>query len=104
MRNLSTVIGFLALFSTPSAFAAAPAGDAVQGKAFYEAECKGCHGVNETVVGPKHCGVVGRKAGSVEGYAYSGVMKDAGFHWDAKRLDEFLMAPISYLNGTNMGY
>ena len=83
------------------AFAAA--GDPAHGKELYE-ECKGCHALNETLIGPKHCGVFGRKAGSVPGYAYSDVMKNAGFVWDEKHLDDFLKSPITYLSGTNMGY
>jgi cytochrome c len=91
----------------PEGFAAGgvpPAGDPEHGKAIYTQECKGCHALNETLIGPKHCGVFGRPAGTVSGYAYSEVMKQAGFVWDAKHLDEFLKSPITYLNGTNMGY
>ena len=81
-----------------------PMGDPQHGKALYMQECKGCHALNETLIGPKHCGVFGRRAGTVPGYAYSDVMKQAGFNWDAKHLDDFLRSPITYLNGTNMGY
>lgn len=82
----------------------ATAGDPVRGQAIYTRECIGCHAVNDTLVGPKHCGVFGRRAGTVPGYAYSDVMKQAGFVWDAKHLDDFLQSPITYINGTNMGY
>jgi cytochrome c len=82
----------------------ATSGDPVRGEALYTRECAGCHAVNETLVGPKHCGLYGRRAGTVPGYPYSDVMKQAGFIWDAKHLDEFLQSPITYLNGTNMGY
>src|SRR5438067_4741515 len=75
---------------------ALPAGDASHGEELYS-ECKGCHGLNMSRVGPKHCGVVGRAAGSVEGYHYSDVMKRAGFVWDEAHLDAFLNSPISYL-------
>lgn len=93
--------------AVPSAFAGnepAPAGDPVRGLAIYTHECSGCHAVNQTLVGPKHCGVFGRRAGSVPGYPYSDVMKEAGFVWDVQHLDDFLKSPITYLNGTNMGY
>lgn len=79
-------------------------GDPVHGKAIYSHECSGSHAANDTVVGPKQCGVFGRRAGAVPGYPYSDVMKQAGFVWDAKHLDDFLKSPISYFNGTNMGY
>ncbi len=92
----------------PSIFAgeesAAAPGDPARGEAIYTHECSGCHAVNQTLVGPKHCGVFGRRAGTVPGYGYSDAMKQAGFVWDAKHLDDFLKSPITYLNGTNMGY
>ncbi len=82
---------------------ALPAGNTTHGKQLYE-ECKGCHAVNTTLVGPKHCGVYGRKAGSVEGYVYSDVMKKSGITWDDAHLDAFLKSPFTYFSGTNMGY
>jgi cytochrome c len=99
---------FAALMFAASAFAAAPReplppGDADHGQELY-AECKGCHALNVSRVGPPHCGVIGRAAGSVENYHYSDVMKRAGFAWDESHLDAFLNSPISYLNGTNMGF
>ena len=101
-------VTFAAIVFAASAFAAAPReplppGDADHGKELY-AECKGCHALNVPRVGPPHCGVIGRPAGSVEGYHYSDVMKRAGFVWDDAHLDAFLNSPISYLNGTNMGF
>jgi cytochrome c len=79
-------------------------GDPVHGKVIYTQECTGCHAMNETLVGPKHCGVFGRRAGTVPGYPYSEAMKQAGFAWDSQHLDDFLKSPITYLDGTNMGY
>jgi cytochrome c len=80
-----------------------PKGDAAHGEELY-AECRGCHALHAPRVGPPHCGVIGRQAGSVEGYHYSEAMKHAGFAWDEAHLDKFLNSPISYLNGTNMGF
>jgi len=104
--KLSALVFTLAVIA-PGSFAAddpAGSGDPVWGKAVYRVECTGCHAVNQTLIGPKHCGVFGRRAGTVPGYAYSDAMKQARFVWDAKHLDEFLKSPITYLNGTNMGY
>lgn len=98
-------LGFAAaLFVAPvSAFAAAK-GDPAAGKVMYT-ECEGCHSLKENKVGPRHCGVVGRKAGSVADYPnYSHEMKDSGLTWDVKTLSEFLAEPFSYVSGTRMGY
>lgn len=51
-----------------------------------------------------HCGLFGRPAGTVPGFAYSEAMKASGIVWDAQRLDEFLTSPIAYVVGTNMGF
>jgi cytochrome c len=80
-----------------------PKGDAARGEALY-AQCAGCHKLQENFTGPKHCGLVGRKAGSVPDFAYSEAMKTSGLTWDAKTLDEFLTSPISYVPGTMMGF
>lgn len=106
-RTTAITLSLVLLLATPSALlAAAPhiEGDARHGDELYAEQCKGCHELNETLVGPKHCGVFSRRAGSLPDYTYSDVMKRSGFIWDAKHLDEFLKAPISYLNGTLMGY
>src|SRR4051812_49397260 len=84
-------------------FAAAVQGDPAHGKELYE-ECSGCHALQENLIGPKHCGLMGRRAGTVPDYVYSDVMRQSGIVWDTKKLDEFLKAPLSYLPGTNMGY
>jgi cytochrome c len=78
-------------------------GDATKGEALY-AQCAGCHKLQENFTGPKHCGVVGRAAGTVPDFAYSEAMKGSGLTWDAKTLDEFLTSPISYVPGTMMGF
>ena len=88
-----------------AAHAAAPTRqpDLEKGKALYE-ECKACHSPTENVVGPRHCGVIGRHAGTVPDFHYSDVMKNSKIVWTDDKLQEFLTSPISYLSGTNMGF
>ena len=53
--------------------AAAQAADAEAGKTVFN-KCKVCHQIGEgakNAVGPNLNGVIGRKAGSAEGFAYS---------------------------------
>ena len=80
-----------------------PKGDATRGEALY-AQCAACHKLQENSTGPMHCGLIGRPAGSVAGFAYSEAMKNSGLVWDATTLDEFLTSPISYVSGTMMGF
>jgi cytochrome c len=78
-------------------------GDAVHGKQLY-VQCQTCHRLSENFVGPRHCGVIGRPAGSVPGFDYSEGMKASGVTWDTKSIDQFLTSPVAYINGTKMGF
>ena len=87
--------------AAPAGFASPAAGDAVHGAVVYQA-CMACHDRDENDVGPKHRGVVGRRAGSVPGYAYSPALRDSGLVWDAATLDRWLANPQSVVAGAKM--
>ncbi|MGV6804461.1 MAG: c-type cytochrome [Ruegeria sp.] len=73
-------------------------------------KCTACHAVGEGAknkTGPELNGLIGREFGSVEGFKYSSVFKDAheeGRVWDETSLDEFLAKPKAYLKGTKMSF
>jgi cytochrome c len=71
-------------------------------------KCKACHDLTNTAknkVGPALWGVVGRNHASVEGYAYSDVMKGmAGKPWTFEDMDTFLTNPKAYAPGTKMTF
>lgn len=79
------------------------AGDAAKGEAVYS-RCAACHALAYDRTGPRHCGLFGRKSGSLPGFGYSAAMKRAGIVWDARTLDRFLADPIAAVPGTTMGY
>ncbi|HEX8445544.1 MAG TPA: cytochrome c family protein [Sphingomonas sp.] len=83
--------------------ASAQAGDAVKGKATF-AKCMICHAVEpgKNKLGPTLSGVVGRKAGTVPGYAYSAAMKAIGLTWTPAVLDKYLASPRAVVPGTKM--
>jgi cytochrome c len=83
--------------------AGAARGDPRAGEAIY-ARCLACHALAYDRTGPRHCGVVGRKAGGVPGFAYSEAMRRAGLTWNAATLDRFLADPMRAVPGTSMGY
>ena len=85
--------------STP----ASAAGDARAGEAIY-ARCQACHALAYDRTGPRHCGLLGRRAGSVKGFDYSPAMKRSGLTWNAATLDRFLADPTRVVPGTTMGY
>jgi len=76
---------------------------AKRGEQLY-ARCAACHALAHDRVGPRHCALIGRPAGSVEGFEYSAAMKKSGIVWNAKTLDRFLAAPMQRVPGTTMTY
>lgn len=106
MRNALLSAGLLL------AFAAQPAaadGDAEAGEKVY-ARCKACHTIEEGGphrVGPNLHGIVGRTAGTVEGFKYSKAMIEAGENglvWDEENLDKYLENPRAHIKGNRMAF
>ena len=89
----------LALAASP----ACAAGDPERGAQVYEG-CQDCHSIDKNDVGPRHRGVFGRKAGSLPDFDYSPALKDAGFVWDEKTLDQWLTDPQAFRPGVRMFY
>ncbi len=69
-------------------------------------KCKTCHTFDpgKKKIGPHLKGVVGRKAGAVEGFKYSKAMAGSDITWDEASLDEFLKKPKAFLKGTKMSF
>lgn len=80
---------------------AAVSGDAGRGMALYQA-CQACHAVDDNDLGPRHRGVVGRRAGRVADYNYSPALRDSGLVWDPATLDRWLADPSALVPGTKM--
>ena len=79
------------------------AGDVARGEKIYE-RCVACHSLNVDRTGPHHCGLIGRPAGTVQGFDYSKAMKRSGIIWNERTLDRFLADPMKAVPGTSMGY
>lgn len=95
---------FLALAAFAPWQGGAHAQDAQAGEKVF-AKCKICHQVGETAkngVGPILNGVVGRKAGSAQGYNYTDANKNSGIVWDEAAMKEYLKNPKAKIPGTKM--
>ena len=95
---------FAAAIMLSSAAPALAAGDVALGQMLYESRCGACHSIQSNRVGPKHLGIIGRKAGSIAGYEYSPALKRAKFIWTAKQVDKWLQGPGKLVRGTNMAF
>jgi cytochrome c2 len=99
-RTLFALVALLAV-SAP-AFGA----DAVAGRGYFRAQCALCHsaeaGDNGGAQGPNLQGVLGRKAGSSDDYAYTAALKNSGIVWDAASLQSFLANPTGVVPGSAM--
>ena len=84
---------------------AAAAGDPAKGERVF-VRCKACHVVEDATsrIGPHLVGLFGRKAGSVEGFAYSDAMKNADIVWDEATLDAYLADPRGYIPGNKRAF
>lgn len=76
-------------------------GDAAHGQVLYQG-CQACHSIDDNDLGPRHRGVVGRRAGSVEDYSYSAALKNSGLTWNELTLDRWLTNPSALVPGTKM--
>lgn len=79
--------------------------DAASGEKVF-AQCRACHQVGEgakNLVGPELNGLLApRKAGSVEGYAYSPANKNSGLTWDEATFRDYIKDPKAAVPGTKM--
>lgn len=67
-------------------------GDPAKGKKKF-VRCAACHKVGpdaKNTLGPHLNGIVGRKAGTVEGYEYSEGLKSSGIEWTEENLTKWI--------------
>jgi cytochrome c len=81
----------------------APAADAQHGSVIFQI-CAACHNERPDALGPRLGGVVGRAAGTLEGFRYSNAMKRASFTWNIERLRTFVRDPQSVVAGNRMPF
>ncbi len=84
--------------------AGAAAEDLDNGKAIFN-KCRACHQIGENaknLVGPILNGLIGRKAGTIEGYKYSEANKTSGITWDEATFREYIKNPKGKIPNTKM--
>ena len=74
------------------------------GKIMFEQRCESCHADDPArkAYGPSLLGVVGRKAGTLEGFEYSDAMKNSGIVWNLDALRAWMADNQDFMPGTRM--
>src|SRR4051812_49016213 len=82
----------------------APARAEDDGEKTFKKYCAVCHTTEagKNKIGPSLSGVVGRKAGTINGFAYSEANKGSGLVWDEAKLDQYLNDPKQFMPGNKM--
>jgi cytochrome c len=89
-----------------STIAANAAGDAKAGAVVYK-RCAICHTSDKgggDALGPNLFGIVGRKAATRAGFAYSGPMQKAGIVWNEANLIKWAASPARMVPGNKMAF
>lgn len=103
--HIVALSGIAYLLSSASALPQTPQGtEATSDQQAFNNACRTCHVMREgdNRLGPNLNKIIGRKAGSLPDYNYSGAMKEAGFVWDEQRLERFIANPDEVVPGNSM--
>lgn len=98
-------VALAALTVVAAAWATDPSvAQAAAGQRLFQQRCGACHQIATTRngAGPHLQGVVGRAAGSVEGFSYSPALRGSGITWTPETLETYLANPTAMVRGTRM--
>jgi cytochrome c len=97
----------IAMACTASGATASHAADVVKGKAAFVRQCAICHTIDkggENRLGPNLFGILGRRAGTAEGFKYTNAFRTtATFEWTEGLLGPWIALPSVMVPGTAMG-
>ena len=102
-------IAALALALSLAGSAAAQDGNPEEGAEVFK-KCRACHDLGagaKNKVGPLLNDIIGRKAGTIEGFAYSDANKAAGakgLEWTEEVMFKYLENPLTFMPGTKMAF
>jgi cytochrome c len=105
MRKAQFISQLVLIFSLTLFRAPALAEDVAKGEKVFK-RCKACHYADKekNKTGPYLVDVIGRKAGSIDGYKYSKAMRESQLVWDEATLTAYLKVPKKFLKGTKMAF
>jgi cytochrome c len=103
-RTLIIALAAAAVAGPALADATAEKARVAAGEILFVDRCRICHSPDADTpsYGPMLTGIVGRKAGSVEGYEYSDALAAAGFVWTPEALRAWMANNDGFMPGTKM--
>ena len=73
-----------------------------RGQRLYQERCGACHSLDEHGAGPKHRGLIGRKAGTQPGFDYSAALIASKIVWSPQTLERWIADPNALVPGNKM--
>ena len=70
-------------------------------------QCRACHDLQPSAVekvGPNLSGIMGQRAGQVEGFSYSAALSSSKIVWDTVTLDRWIEKPGAVVPGNIMAF
>jgi cytochrome c len=70
-------------------------------------QCRACHDLQPSAVqkvGPNLSGIMGQRAGQVEGFSYSAALSSSKIVWDKATLDRWIEKPGAVVPGNIMAF
>jgi cytochrome c len=111
LRTLDAIalglLGAVVVVTMASAQIPLPAAKPPDGATLFKQQCGTCHTSNETDPvrqGPSLFNIVGRRAGTADGFKYSSGFARADFVWDEARIDAWITNPQEMIPGAVMAY
>lgn len=99
--------GALLVLQVAAAQMPLPAAKPPDGPTLFKQQCAACHTTNLTDParqGPSLFGIIGRRAGTLDGFHYSAGFANVDFVWDDGRLDAWMTNPQEMIPGAVMAY
>jgi cytochrome c len=108
MDTRQTILAAVAaiMLAAAAGGASAQEGNPDEGQEVFK-KCRACHDVGpdaKNKVGPLLNNIIGRKAGTIEGFEYTPANKDSGAVWTEEVLFKYLENPLAFMPGTKMAF
>lgn len=106
MIGFKWTIGCAALAASIGCVVSAHAQNVANGEQVFK-KCRICHQVGDNAknaVGPLLNGIIGRPAGTIEGFKYSTANKNSGITWSEDAMLKYLENPKAAIPGTIMAF